>query len=198
MFGVSSVCAQEQKYTTHIEGGILTYGPLTKELGYSFRGVNARRFTGNFSTGLGIGYEKYMLNENDGGKFKALPIFVQAKYVFSPLKSKSFYTAFDLGYSTSLNNSEENTFEKKSYKGGMLASPQIGIVWNTKHRQEFFTFSLGYKYQGFKEKRYYNFMWPNRTPMAVETGDARLNGYDNFTNSRYHLHRLSVMLGFGF
>ncbi|WP_159636669.1 hypothetical protein [Sphingobacterium composti Ten et al. 2007 non Yoo et al. 2007] len=191
--------AQDKKQTTLIEGGLLTYGVATKELGFSFRGIHSKKVLPDLYVGLGTGYEKYMMNEVDGKAFKILPLFVQGKYVLNSEKSSSLFAALDLGYGMGMLNKEQQTeFEKTTHKGGMLASPQIGVVFNTKRRQEFITLSFGYKYQGFAEKRYYNSLWSIGTPIQDEMDSSPLQGYDNFTDSKYHLHRLSIMLGFGF
>lgn len=194
------VSAQDKRYTTFIEGGLLTYGVATKELGFSFRGIHSKRVLSDLYVGLGAGYEKYMMNEVDGKSFKILPLFVQGKYVLKSEKSSSLFAALDLGYGIAkLNKEQQNPeFEKFTYRGGILASPQIGVVFNTKRRQEFFTLSFGYKYQRSAEKRYYNSMWGIGIPVRVETDSSPLQGYNNFTDSKYHMHRLSIMLGFGF
>lgn len=194
----NSVFSQNKKHTTLIEGGILTYGLATKELGVSFRGVHNFQVISNLYAGFGTGYEKYMLNEVDGKSFKGLPIFAQAKYVLKPENATSFFAALDLGYSVGLNKDKESDFEKITYAGGVLTSPQIGIVFNTKHRKEFLTFSFGYKYQGFTENQYTNNRWQVGPPIEVETGTEKLKGFDNYTNHKYNMHRVSLMLGFGF
>jgi len=200
LLSLSSSYSQIERFT-HLEGGILTYGAATMELGLSFRGVHVWKYTGEFSAGLGVGYEKYSFNENEGGPFKALPLFAQAKYILRPDKSKSLYGAFDLGYGINLNKSEESTNSKISYKGGLLASPQIGLLWYTsKEKRSHITFSFGYKYQGFTENRYINYTgWMfERNDFSTIKNDEILDGFDNYTKSKYHLHRLSIMLGIGF
>ncbi|WP_149912476.1 hypothetical protein [Sphingobacterium cavernae] len=200
LLSISTSYCQIERFT-HLEGGILTYGPETMELGLSFRGVNAWKYTDKFSAGLGVGYEKYTFNENEGNPFKALPLFTQAKYILCPDKSKSLYGAFDLGYSLSLNKSEESTNTKKSYKGGLLASPQLGLLWYmNKDKKSHITLSFGYKYQRFTENIYFNnigWMFEANDFSSVKNVEI-LSGYDNYTKSKYNLHRLSVMLGIGF
>lgn len=200
LLSISTSYCQIDRFT-HIEGGILTYGPATTELGLSFRGGHAWKYTDKFSAGLGVGYEKYSFNENEVGPLKALPLFAQAKYILRPDKSKSLYGAFDLGYGINLNKSEESTNSKISYNGGLLASPQIGLLWYTSNdKSSHITFSFGYKYQGFTEYSYMNhFGWMSeRNNFSIIKNDEILGGFDNYTKSKYHLHRLSIMLGIGF
>lgn len=182
----------------HFEGGILSYGVASNELGYSFRGINTYRFFPYLTLGIGIGYEQYMLNEIENKKFKFLPLFVQAKYILTPEKSKSLFGAFDLGHGRNLNKNEETYEGKKAYKGGVLASPQIGFLWNSKTKKEYFSVSLGYKYQVLKQDVYYNFKWMEGTAILPNIDNEILQGYDVYTNDKYGMHRLSIMLGIGF
>ncbi|MCA5003940.1 hypothetical protein [Sphingobacterium bovistauri] len=198
-FSSTSIFGQDKKNITLFEGGILTYGPATHELGVSFRGIHSVKLIADMYAGIGAGYEKYELNEHDNNTFKIIPLFAQAKYVHRADKSTSIFGAIDLGYGIgSVNKDVNSELEKITFKGGLLASPQIGFVFNTKRRQEFLTFSIGYKYQGATENRYYTYTWPNKTPIEVETGDEKLKGFDNYTHTKYHMHRVSIMLGFGF
>lgn len=122
----------------------MTYGPITKELGYIFRVAHSVNLKPNFSAGLGLGYEKFMLNEIEEYSFKGLPIFAQAKYMLSPSKMRLLYGSFDLGYSLSLNNSKECTDVWANYKascrGGLLASPQLGVLWYTTDKKSILGF----------------------------------------------------------
>jgi hypothetical protein len=201
VIGACVVVGQEKSRYTQLSGGILTYGPITKELGYTFRAVHSLNVNPNFSAGLGLGFEKYMLNETDGHSFTGLPLFAQAKYVLNSSKKRSLFGAFDLGYSISLNKPKEWTDvwekHKASYSGGLLASPQIGVLWYTKDKKSHFTFSLGYNYQGFNEKMYTGWLNNQFFSSAIKS-DVIPDGYDNYTKNKYHLNRLSVMLGIGF
>ena len=184
---------QSKKYSTHLEGGVLTYGLATKELGYSFRGVESYTISSGFTAGIGVGFEKYMYNEVDEMGFKLLPIFAQVKYILKPETRKSLFGAFDLGHGVSLNKNEVLDMSKTQYKGGILASPQIGILFNTKGKKEFFTFSIGYKYQKFTEDKYFNY-----GPVLWNSNNPNLKGYDAFMQNKYNMNRISVMLVFGF
>lgn len=202
MIGIHVVWAQEHNQHTHVSGGILTYGPATNELGYTFRVVHSLNMKPKFSTGLGLGYERFILNETQGNSFKGLPLFAQVKYVLNPNKKRSLFGSFDLGYSISLNKTEEGTnFSvkyEKSFNGGLLASPQVGLMQYTKNKKSHFVVSLGYHYQAFNEKMYAGWMNNNFFLNSAIKNDIIPDGYDNYTKSKYHLHRLSVLLGFGF
>ena len=202
VIGTCVVVGQEKSRYTQISGGVLTYGLITNEFGYTFRAVHSLNLNPNFSAGLGLGFEKYMLNETEGNSFKGIPLFAQAKYVLNPSKKRSLFGAFDLGYSISFNKPKEWTDmwakHKASYSGGLLALPQLGVLWYTKDKKSHFTFSLGYNYQRFNEKMYTG--WFNNTQFfsSSKNSDVIPDGYDNYTRSKYHLHRLSIMLGIGF
>lgn len=199
LLGLNTALGQDKNHITLVEGGILSYGPATKELGFSFRAVHSVGMFPDLYTGIGTGYEKYMLNEVDSKSYKVLPLFAQAKYVHRAEKKTTLFFALDLGYGLgNLNKEVKTEFEKTTFKGGVLASPQIGAVFNTKRRQEFLTLSIGYKYQAFTEDSYYNYRWGNWNSMATGVSAAQFEDYDNFTTSKYHMHRVSVMLGFGF
>lgn len=198
--GISSIgFAQKLDIKTQLEGGLLTYGPATKELGYYIEGVNSVDISGNFSVGLGIGFNKFMLNERDGEYFKALPVFAQAKYLFSTKKKKSFYSSLDLGYSVNLDKKNESVNSLVTYKGGLVISPKIGFLWCLNDRKkENITLSIGYKYQIFKANEYRYFMNWMTTESVSKTKSTILNGYDIFYSNKYHLHRLTIGVGFGF
>ena len=153
--------------------------------------------TERFTAGLGLGYEKYMLDKNQRDEFKVLPLYVQSKYIIRSHKAKSLFGAFDLGYGISLNKTEKTEGELRSYNGGLLASPQVGFLWYTKDRKTHFTFSVGYKYQKVTEKLYANWFL-EQWAFSKLTNDEVLKGYDYFEKKEYGMNRMSVMLGFGF
>jgi hypothetical protein len=198
LVGVNATYGQTKKYLTQLEGGILTYGVATKELGYSFRGISSYHVTPSTYVGIGSGYEQYMFNEVDDKTFKLIPIFIQAKYILKPEKRTSLFGAFDLGYGVNLNKKEVSNLTKTSYEGGVLASPQLGIHWKSKRNKEYFSLAIGYKYQVLKEDNYYNYRWTEDSPVLWNADNSILQGYDIYSYDKYHMHRLSVMLGFGF
>lgn len=202
IIALDGVLGQDKNHSTHITGGVLTYGPIAEEVGYTLRAVHSINVKPNFLVGFGVGYNKYMLSKTERDRYIGLPIFAQAKYLLSPAKKRSLYGSFDLGYSVSLNKTKkwDNTWSKfeESYGGGVLALPQLGVLWYTKDKKSVFTFSIGYNYQGFDEKLYTGYLNNTGFFSTAIKSDIIPDEYDAYTRSKYHLHRLSIMLGIGF
>jgi len=170
--------SQQAKMLTHIEGGILSYASLSEKIGYSFKGVGTWPLNPTVSMGVGLGYEKFFLKEQDVASLQGIPLFAQGKYILTPDRGKSLYSALDAGYSFNLDKTEDN----EKIKGGILLAPQLGYLWKLSNERDYFTIAIGYKYQQFKK---------DISPM---------NGgeYGGFADITYNLHRLSLMVGISF
>ena len=185
--------AQDRKWYHHVEGGILTYGPAPNKLGYSFRTIHGHQIYNDFNFGMGLGLEKYEVDKEDD--HKAIPVFAQVIYNLPSTRKSRFFTAFDLGYAFNLNRNFEDNFQKGSYKGGILVSPQVGVKIPIGNFIESMYFSAGYKYQQFsKERKYTSMIWGPQRGVNIQDDDV----FQNYQTFEYNLSRLSVMLGFSF
>lgn len=170
--------SQQAKMSTHIEGGILSYASLSEKIGYSIKGVGTWPLNPTVSMGVGLGYEKYFLKDQDVTSLQGIPLFAQGKYILTPDRGKSLYSALDAGYSFNLDKTEDN----EKIKGGILLAPQVGYLWKLGNQRDYFTIALGYKYQRYKKE------------ISPWSGGE----YGQFTNIIYDLHRLSLMVGISF
>lgn len=183
--------AQEKKFFNANEVGVIVYGPLLPEIGYGIRTVNGYVFKQRLHVGIGVAYEKYVLDEDDN--LKALPLFLHTKYMLYPERKASLYGALDAGYGFAFVNKKiKDENQQMSFKGGFMYSPQIGLRILSKNRKSNWTIALGYKYQQLQKDHYYNIT------LLEDVGSNPHKDYDLFETKKYDLHRFSVMLGFGF
>lgn len=184
------VNAQEKKWNHILEGGIITYGPGTKDLGFSFRTIHGYKVYPNLKVGAGSGFEKFILDNDDDHKL--VPIFLQAKYDLASSKKSNFFGAFDIGYAVNLGKEKKSTFEKSDYDGGILLSPQLGLKRNFKNAKQGMYLLLGYKIQHVEKQSAYKYRH------QLFNSSTNNDEYDSYETKRYNLQRLSVMIGFEF
>lgn len=181
---------QSQRFFNQNEIGILSYGPLLQDMGYTFKTSNGFSFGENLHLGISAGLDRY--RADDAEKFWVLPISGHAKYTLRPERRATFYGSVDAGYGFSFLNKEINTAaEKLSYKGGILFNPQVGLRFKRPEQKKSFTISLGYKMQQISKERALN---PSRWIFLARTNSS----YYYTSQKKYDMHRVSLSLGIGF
>lgn len=183
---------QERKFHNYSEIGVLSYGPYPDDVGLSLRHAAGFTWQKRYFAGVNIGADRYIANDNY--KFWALPLTVQGRYTLSPDRKVSLIGSFDVGYGFSfLNKVNMTQNEKTKYEGGFVFNPQVGMRVRLKSEKAV-TLALGYKKQQFTVQRF----WKRSIgEVGSDDGDG-LEGYDSSLVDKLSLHRVSVMVGFGF
>ncbi len=188
--------AQTTKFTNHNEIGVITYGPVFLESGLAIRSFNGIHVGDHYATGVTIEVSRFPVNEDR--KFWSVPLSAKGRYYFNPKRRISIFSDLDIGYNfTFLNGKNKIENEMYRYRGGLFVNPQLGLRLKSPHRDHFWTLSLGYRFQQFRETHFSNYTYTaeKQGPIA---DDNRLEGYDYRQDNKYLLHRVAIMFGFGF
>lgn len=187
--------AQKRGYTNHNEVGAITYGPIFLETGFAVRTFHGLQFSDSYSLGLTLGASRYPVEGEH--KFWLVPLTVKNRYTLWPQHRASLFTDLDLGYGFGfLNAADERPSRRMEYTGGLAANPQIGLKIKGKESRHFWTIAAGYSYQRFGTKEYLDLQSQQNAMISMPT--PSWNDQDLIAIERYNLHRVTLMLGFGF
>lgn len=182
-FPFSESYAQNSQYTTHQEAGMLTYGPLFQDLGFTLQTFHGVKLQDKLSLGLALGVDKYRAD----GEENIWVVPLAPRLVFDiPMRAYKLCLATDIGYGFDwLNKKEANDQKRVSYGGGLMLQPTVGFKF-AMGENHFWSISFGYKYQGFQKVEETK---PWGQPNADYTQRMLVN---------YKLQRLVAKIGWGF
>ncbi len=186
--------AQQFSYRNQQEVGLVSYGPIPAEIGFAARTFHGAQLSDAYTLGVNIGVARFPVEGKN--TIWTMPLTVKNRYVLNPMHKAAFFADLDVGYAlASLNKEQKAAPRWSSYHGGAVINPQIGLKVKKTAHKFYWTITGGYIYQRFGITNYSNFD-PNlnlRDPAMVDW----IADFNQEKNS-YDLHRVTLMLGFGF
>ena len=188
---LNMLTAQEKKFLTHAEVGILAYNPSFKESALAFKLFFGPQLNPGIALGGSSGFELYPVNGDL--TYNVVPVEVGIRYKL-PVKSLSkLYLAANMGYGIAW---LDKRMAGQSGSGGIRLNPELGIRFSTGKSGNFISLAAGYQYQNFKSKQFYEkyYRYFGNYDILINTTHIK-----DFTETQnINTHRFSLKLGFGF
>lgn len=181
--GVRFCYAQEARYTTHSEFGLLTYGPFFQEASFTGQSFHGVAFANRYRAGVQVGVDNY--NVEGSENYWLLPVSARFQTDVPLRAGNAFFVGINGGYGlAALHNDKTEGQVHTSYRGGFVFEPFAGFKFKINARH-FWSVAMGYKDQAFEIRK------------LTESGTVE-NLYTQKVTDKYHLQRFVVKFGWGF